>query len=659
MNWKNLKIGTKLSIGFAIIILLGTTIGYVGYKGMNNYQDRVAKTEIANWTLKSILEIRTFEKSYMLNHDKEAITKSGKILQQVFEQIEESKQLFKDQKDIADLNALKQKAEKYSAGIDEYARIYKQAYMTSLMNSISEGEKTLAQADELIISQKTKLNLELKQQLSNQNIKNRTEKLEDANKILQIFAEARLASKAYVFTQQINDANEVLDKTDELLLHIKATKAKMTQQVNIDQLNAMSVAVANYQKSMKETIAAVNEQSKQTEILETTAVEFVALANDIKAGQETKMIAEQQRSESLILLFIIICVFIGVSMAYIITRSIVKGIVRSVDFATMVSEGDLTVKFDADILEQKDEVGMLAKALKTMVERLKNVVYEITSGADNIAEASQELSSTSQQLSQGASEQAASTEEVSSSMEEMASNIQQNTTNAQETEKISLGVDQSIQKVGSGAQESLSSIKDIAQKITIINDIAFQTNILALNAAVEAARAGEHGKGFAVVAAEVRKLAERSKIAADEIGILSKSSVEVTEVAGKLMSQLIPEIQKTSSLVREISAASLEQDSGADQINSAIQQLNNVTQQNAAASEEMATSSEEMASQADQLKEIISFFKVNNTTTKKHNSFKTNTHTKNSKPHLKQYTSSGVKLDLSNNEKLDNEFEQY
>ncbi len=245
-----------------------------------------------------------------------------------------------------------------------------------------------------------------------------------------------------------------------------------------------------------------------------------------------------------------------------------------------------------------------------MQEKLKEVIASVMLGSDNIAAASLQMSSGSQQVSQGASEQASSAEEVSSSMEEMAANIQQNTDNAQEADKISQKVQDGVSKVSSASQDSLVSIKNIAEKIGIINDIAFQTNILALNAAVEAARAGEQGRGFAVVAAEVRKLAERSKIAADEIVALSSKSVNVTENAAALMAGLIPEIERTAKLVQEIAAASLEQTSGADQVNTAIQQLNQVTQQNAAASEEMATSAEELSSQAEQLKEIISYFRL-------------------------------------------------
>ena len=207
-------------------------------------------------------------------------------------------------------------------------------------------------------------------------------------------------------------------------------------------------------------------------------------------------------------------------------------------------------------------------------------------------------------------------------MEQMAANITQNTENAQQTQKIALNAADGISKVAEAAKATLSNIEEIADKVSIIGEIARQTNILALNAAVEAARAGEHGKGFAVVAAEVRKLAERSQISAVEIDALTKSSVRATEDAGKLMEAIVPEISKTARLIQEIAAASVEQNSGAEQVNSAIQQMNQITQQNAAASEEVATSSEELSSQAEQLLETVRFFKLE----------KGNTHSKFSAP---------------------------
>jgi methyl-accepting chemotaxis protein len=213
-------------------------------------------------------------------------------------------------------------------------------------------------------------------------------------------------------------------------------------------------------------------------------------------------------------------------------------------------------------------------------------------------------------MSQGASEQASSAEEVSSSMEEMVSNIQQNTDNAMQTEKIALQAVEAVRKGSESTTVAVKSMKDIASKVSIIGDIAYQTNILALNAAVEAARAGEYGQGFAVVAEEVRKLAERSQVAAEEIDGLTESGVAVADEAGKQLVEIVPDIEKTAKLVQEIAAASMEQNTGADQVNNAIQQLNQVIQQNAAASEEMASSSEELSSQSEQMKEVVSYFRL-------------------------------------------------
>ena len=316
-------------------------------------------------------------------------------------------------------------------------------------------------------------------------------------------------------------------------------------------------------------------------------------------------VINQIRNALIVAILIGIALFISINTY--ISRTITKALERGVEFAKQVASGDLTTKLEID---QKDEIGDLANALNSMVDKLQDVVENVKSGSNFISSASQQVSSSSQQLSQGSSEQASSVEEVSSSMEEMSSNIQQNTDNSNKTESIATNAAKEMEKMGEAGKKSLQSIQQIADKITIINDIAFQTNILALNAAVEAARAGEYGKGFAVVAEEVRKLAERSKNAADEIVDLANSSVEVTKESDELIDKLVPEIEKVSNLIQEINAASKEQNSGTEQINNAIQQLNQVTQQNASSSEELATSAEEMASQAEQLNETIEFFSI-------------------------------------------------
>ncbi len=276
--------------------------------------------------------------------------------------------------------------------------------------------------------------------------------------------------------------------------------------------------------------------------------------------------------------------------------------------AREIAGGNLMVK-----VRERSGRDELMKSLATMVERVTNVVSEVRSATDNVATGSQQMSSSSQEMSQGATEQAAAAEEVSSSMEQMVSNIRQNADNAQQTEKIALKVAHDAKEGGGAVVETVSAMKEIAAKISIIEEIARQTNLLALNAAIEAARAGEHGKGFAVVASEVRKLAERSQVAAGEINRLSATSVQIAEKAGEMLTRIVPDIQKTADLVSEINAASTEQNTGAEQINKAVQQLDQVIQQNAAVAEEMASTTEELSSQAEQLQETIDFFKVGET----------------------------------------------
>jgi methyl-accepting chemotaxis protein len=271
--------------------------------------------------------------------------------------------------------------------------------------------------------------------------------------------------------------------------------------------------------------------------------------------------------------------------------------------AEEISNGNLTVE-----IRERSPQDKLMQALSAMVSGLTQTVSDIRGIAGEVAAASQSISTASIQVSKGASAQAAAAEEASSSMEEMVSNIKQNADNAQQTDKIANKSARDAQESGKSVLEAVSAMKEIANKISIIEEIARQTNLLALNAAIEAARAGEHGKGFAVVAAEVRKLAERSQKAAAEINQLSSTTLRVSEKSGEMLDKLVPDIQRTAELVQEISAASKEQDTGAEQINKALQQLEKVIQQNASASEEMASTTEELTGQSDQLVSALGFF---------------------------------------------------
>jgi methyl-accepting chemotaxis protein len=364
---------------------------------------------------------------------------------------------------------------------------------------------------------------------------------------------------------------------------------------NEEALKYLSSGVSQRNTAMQDTLASLADFEEKLNDQE------VVKAHETHASARTLML-------SLGVLAVILAVGAGV----LVTRSILRQLGGEPAYAASVLQavaaGDLSVSVE---VKKGDESSMLA-AVRNMVAKLSSIITDVNSASDALAGAAEEVSSTSQSLSQAASEQAAGVEETSASIEQMTASIAQNTENSKVTDGMATKAAGEAAEGGEAVKATVSAMKQIAQKISIIDDIAYQTNLLALNAAIEAARAGEHGKGFAVVAAEVRKLAERSQVAAQEIGTVASGSVELAEKAGSLLAEMVPSIKKTSDLVQEISAASQEQSSGVSQINSAVTQLSQTTQQNASASEELAATAEEMSGQAEQLQSTMSFFKVAN-----------------------------------------------
>jgi len=329
----------------------------------------------------------------------------------------------------------------------------------------------------------------------------------------------------------------------------------------------------------------------------------------VKMGFSRSSVQAYVRKMAIVM--IVVCAGIILALSSVVYgmvhRMVVVPATQSVKVASFIASGDLSQRIRA---VSKDELGRVSREINKMADGLEKLIIDIRLSATENASVATQIASGSRNMSEGSSQQAASAEEASSAVEEMHATIRQNADNATQTESIAQKSARDALESGKAVSLTVSAMKEIAQKIVIIEEISRQTNLLALNAAIEAARAGEHGKGFAVVAAEVRKLAERSQIAAREIGDLSSSSVVVAEEAGVMLGKLVPDIQKTAELVQEISAASKEQMSGAEQINSAIQQLNQVIQRNAGVAEEMSSTGDLLSSQADRLLDMVSVFKV-------------------------------------------------
>jgi methyl-accepting chemotaxis protein len=304
----------------------------------------------------------------------------------------------------------------------------------------------------------------------------------------------------------------------------------------------------------------------------------------------------------------ILCLLgIGMAVSFYASRQLAEPILALSEHLRAMAKGDLSRRLT---ITSRDEIGQMAEHFNGFVDELQRIIREVRSGAVALSSAASQVSSSSQLLSQGTSEQAASVEETTASLEQMNASVKQNAESSRQMEQMALGGAKNADESGRAVLETVGAMQTIAQKISIVEDIAYQTNLLALNAAIEAARAGEHGRGFAVVATEVRKLAERSQTAANEISALASGSVKIAERSGQLLGELVPSIRKTADLVQEVAAASTEQSTGVTQINQAMSRVDDVTQRNASAAEELASTSEEMASQAEALQQLMEFFHI-------------------------------------------------
>lgn len=416
-------------------------------------------------------------------------------------------------------------------------------------------------------------------------------------------AHKNMAEAAREFTQLTEQATQLASHDAATLEALQAiTELRNRQQpiqARIVKLAEQEPSAAIVLINTDETPLWRNLRGRLVDLTKVKKTELQAAVSNIESIGKTTV----RTSVSIGILALLVLVVAG----YWLTRSITRPLAEAVDAANRLAAGDLTLRL---IPGSRDETGQLIAAMANMVARLAQTIGAVRNASDTLGCASQEITSTAQCLAQSSTEQAASVEQTSASVEQMGASIERNSGNAKLTDGIAT---KSAHAAGEGAttvRDTVVAMQQIAAKIGIIDDIAYQTNLLALNAAIEAARAGKHGKGFAVVAAEVRKLAERSQVAAQEISQVAQGSVQLAERAGTLFDDILPSITKTSKLVQEISGASLEQSSGVGQIHAAVNQLKQTTQQTASASEELAATADTMSGQVDELQQLMSFFQL-------------------------------------------------
>lgn len=624
--FKNLKLGLKLGLGFGLLILIAMILGGLAIFNMGQVStdsERLAKeyvpeVAIANDLERSSLSTMYAMRGYALSEEEHFWETGQKNLATVQEMLK--KALDHAQK-YPNLVKLKEDATKAKEGVDAYTNQAKET--NRLISAMAKNRETMDQTAgtymkncaEFLASQNAAMQRELYSGATPSKLDERLQKITIVNDIIDLGNDTRVKNFKAQATRDPEVMRSAMENFPKMGVKFEELSKLTRAQANIDQIKNTRNAANSYGAAMKAFLdnwLALQQVAKGREAAGAEVLD--ACKNTAMAGVEATQtranaaVSALQTSSMVMVVGLTIALLIGIILAILLTKMITGPVMKGVAFAKTLSEGDLTQTVD---VYQKDEIGILAEALRNMKDKLTDVVSDVQSATDNVAAGSEELSASSESLSQGATEQAASIEEVSSSMEQMAANISQNAENAKETDTLATKAASDAKESGNAVGQTVDAMKSIAEKISIIEEIARQANLLALNAAIEAARAGEHGKGFAVVAAEVRKLAERSGTAAAEISELSSNSVEVAEKAGNMLEALVPAIEKTASLVQEITAASNEQNAGASQINTAISQLDSVIQQNASASEEMASTSEELSSQGQQLQMTMSFFTVN------------------------------------------------
>jgi len=626
MQKKKISIKTKFTLSFGFIILIIGIItafqGYYSYTIVNKTNTLVNQYLPANILAEKIAEttrnIIESQYKYNLFADETYLKEGQEHISKLKTYIEQMRNLAQQKGTTPDfVNLANSTIKSGEQIINENGKSEQGTTQTNLQSLqkafIEECKLYLNQQEEGLQKDLTTRNLNRKL------LTMRTQRIKLINAIIKQSNSTFQEVTVETMGGNIDKLSNVVDKFSEIQSNI----AQLEQLSGIDTLQIASVksSMSTYKNTLNQRV----DDSKKIDELGRTASKR---SSQIKAqldsaiqtsyANTTTVAKEAQESENILFTMILASGIIFILLILIISSIILSKMLASISNSLAFSRQLLAGNLNAQIgINQNDEIGEIAFVMQQMAKNLNNLIHEVQLSADELTDASKEINLTTHNLAEGAISQAAAAEEVSSSMEEMTANIEQNSENARQTEQISVEATNGIKQVSESASIAIDSMRKIAQKIGIINDIAFQTNILALNAAVEAARAGEHGRGFAVVAAEVRKLAERSKKAAEEIDALSTYGVDISNTAGNHIARVLPEIERTAKLVQEITSASLEQNSGANQINQSVQLLSNITQQNAVASEQLANYSTRLSTQAQRLRDIITSYNTGSSSVQK------------------------------------------